>query len=63
MTKKHFATRNFQDAGTERSFERGAELTDVKDGALANYVAAGLATTEKPQAPIDTTSPAAKPAA
>lgn len=58
--KKHYATRDFKDAGTERAFEKGAELTDVEAGALANYVAAGLATTDKPETTAPT--PAAKTA-
>lgn len=48
MAKTYYATRDFNDAGTERSFAAGGELKDVDDGALANYEAAGLATTEKP---------------
>ena len=50
--QKHYATRTFKDAGPklgeEREFQKGAELTDVEPGALANYVAGGLATTEQP---------------
>lgn len=59
-TKKHYATRAFKDAGTERAFEMDAELTDVSAGELANYVNAGLATTDKPETSAPT--PAAKTA-
>lgn len=51
--KLHYATRDFKDAGTTRFFERGAELTDVSAGELANYRAAGLASIEKPMSPAD----------
>ena len=51
--KAHYATRDFKDAGTTRFFERGAELTDVTDGEIANYVAGGIATTEKPLSPAE----------
>lgn len=45
-----YATRFFKDAGTERTFEFGAELTDLDEGTLRNYAAAGVASTEKPKA-------------
>lgn len=45
--KTHYATKNFKDAGTERSFIAGEEITDATAGELANYVAAGAASTEK----------------
>lgn len=46
----HYATRVFTDAGTERRFEQDDELTGIEPGVVANYAAAGLATTEKPSA-------------
>ncbi|GGB21503.1 hypothetical protein GCM10011380_08850 [Sphingomonas metalli] len=46
----HFATRDFNDAGTTRSFKAGAELTECSDGEIANYVAARLASADKPAA-------------
>ena len=52
-TKPHFAQRDFKDAGTTRFFERGAELKDVDAGEIANYVRAGLASTEKPKSPAE----------
>lgn len=51
--KPHFATRDFKDAGTTRFFERAGEITDVTDGEMANYAAAGLASTEKPKSPAE----------
>lgn len=51
--KPHYATRDFKDAGTTRFFERGAEITDAQDGEIANYAAAGLASTEKPKSPAE----------
>ena len=48
--KPHYATRDFKDAGSERQFVKdGKPLTDVTPGELANYVAAGLASTDKPE--------------
>lgn len=44
----YYATRDFTDAGTERSFEKGKPLEDVDEGTARNYAAAGLASTEKP---------------
>jgi hypothetical protein len=49
----HFATRDFKDAGTTRFFARGAEITDAQPGEIANYVAAGLASTDRPQSPAE----------
>lgn len=49
-TKKYYATRDFNDAGSQRSFEAGEELADVKDGQLKNYEFSGLASTQKPGA-------------
>lgn len=46
--KPMYATRDFNDAGTEKSFTRGEKIT-AKAGELANYAAAGLASEEKPQ--------------
>lgn len=55
MSAKRYATRNFTDAGTGRSFKAGQELTGLKIGELANYEHAGLAGDEprKPEAPAD----------
>lgn len=39
--KTLYATRDFTDAGTERSFKKG-EPVDVEAGELENYEAAGL---------------------
>ncbi|MEG3084824.1 hypothetical protein U1707_14315 [Sphingomonas sp. PB2P12] len=53
-TKKPFyATRDFKDAGTTRFFERGNEIIDATDGEIVNYVAGGLASTEKPASPAE----------
>lgn len=49
----HYATRDFKDTGTTRFFNRGDELTDVAAGELGNYVAAGLASTDKPVSPAE----------
>ena len=40
--KTKFATRAFNDAGTGRAFAAGEEISDVEDGVLENYEAAGL---------------------
>lgn len=48
--KTMFATRDFTDAGTERSYERNKPITDVEAGVMGNYIAAGLATDEEPTA-------------
>ncbi|MBB3347319.1 hypothetical protein [Sphingomonas sp. BK069] len=48
MSKKHYATRDFRDAGTERHFAAG-EHVDVSASALTNYRAAGLVSTDGPQ--------------
>jgi hypothetical protein len=47
--KPHFATREFNDVGTGRTFGLGDDLKDVTPGDLGNYVAAGLASTERPK--------------
>lgn len=48
-TTTYYATREFKDAGTTRYFERGAEITEATPGQIGNYVAAGLASTDKPK--------------
>lgn len=53
QTTKHYATRDFKDAGTTRFFARGDEITDATDGEIGNYRAAGLASTEKPKDPAE----------
>ena len=45
-----YASRDFKDEGTGRSFEGGKPMSDVDEGTFANYEAAGLASTEKPAA-------------
>lgn len=45
-----YATREFNDAGTGRMFEKNAELTDIDAGVIENYRVAGLVTSEKPDA-------------
>ncbi|MGW8190159.1 hypothetical protein [Sphingomonas hankookensis] len=47
--RKFYATKDFTDAGTERSFEYGKEV-DVDEGTALNYEAAGLVSTQKPAA-------------
>lgn len=47
-TTPYFATRDFTDAGTGRSFEKADELTGIDAGTLRNYRAAGLASTTRP---------------
>jgi hypothetical protein len=59
--KTLYATRDFKDAGTTRFFERGAEITDASDGEIANYVAGGLASTEKPKPPAEAEQAALDP--
>lgn len=49
MSKTHYATRSFTDAGTLRAFEN-AKPVEADEGTLANYKAAGLVTTNEPQA-------------
>lgn len=46
--KPHYATRDFNDAGTTARFERGKAI-DASADEIANYVAAGLASTDKPK--------------
>jgi hypothetical protein len=55
-----YATRNFTDAGTGKSFEQG-KTVEGTDGELANYKAAGLvgAKTDVQAAAADTGGPAA----
>lgn len=48
---KMFATRGFRDAGLEKEFELGADLTD--EPGLANYIAAGCASDVNPNAAPD----------
>ena len=54
---KHFAIRDFNDAGTGRSFKAGEEIKDVPAGPLGNYEAAGLVADAAPKGadPIKTT--------
>jgi hypothetical protein len=49
-----YATRNFKDAGKERTFEAGKPV-DASEGELANYKAAGLVA-PKAEAAADTAS-------
>lgn len=51
--KTFYATRDFNDAGTTRRFAAGEEIKEAKPGELANYEAAGLASTEKPKSPAE----------
>ena len=51
-TRPHYATRDFTDAGTTRRFERGAVI-EAEPGELANYLAAGIASHEKPKPPAE----------
>lgn len=44
--KPMYATRFFQDAGLERSFEQNDKV-DVDDGVMKNYIAAGLVSDKK----------------
>ena len=46
--KKHYATRDFNDAGSGRNFAAGKPIENVGPGELVNYCAAGLATDQKP---------------
>lgn len=46
----YYATRDFKDEGTGKSFEGGKPMPDVDEATFANYAAAGLASTEKPAA-------------
>lgn len=46
--KTMYATRDFKDAGTGRSFARGEPMTDVDEGTVGNYEAAKLVTDENP---------------
>lgn len=48
--KKFYATRDFKDAGTGKSFAFGDPI-NADDGEIGNYAAAGLASDKKPEAP------------
>lgn len=63
-SKTPLAIRDFKDAGTERSFKAGEPVTDVEDGELENYRAAGLVTDSTTDAGETSASvaPATKPA-
>jgi hypothetical protein len=53
MAKKTFyAQRDFKDAGTTRFFSRGTAI-DADADVIKNYVAAGLALTQKPKSPAE----------
>lgn len=43
MSKPMYATRAFKDAGTEREFAAGEQITGVDAGTMRNYRAGGLA--------------------
>lgn len=45
-TKKLYAARDFSDAGTDKSFKLGDDVS--AEAGADNYVAAGLAAEEKP---------------
>jgi hypothetical protein len=47
--KTMYATRDFKDAGTLRAFE-GGKPVEADAATLANYKAAGLVSTDQPQA-------------
>lgn len=59
MTTTLYATRDFTDAGTGRSFAFGDELKDLKDGELLNYQHAGLASEGQPSKAAKAASAAA----
>ena len=62
MTKTTlYATRDFGDVGTERSFKAG-EAVSGKDGELENYKAAGLVSPDKPEAAAKAGADSGKPA-
>ena len=49
MSKKtYYAARDFNDAGTEKAFKRGDDLS--AEPGVENYAAAGLTTSTKPEA-------------
>lgn len=56
--KTMYATRDFKDAGTGRSFARGEPMTDVDEGTVGNYEAAKLVTDENPN-PVSEAAPVA----
>lgn len=45
----YYATRDFTDAGTGRSFEAGKPVDDIDAGTALNYEAGGLVSTDKPK--------------
>jgi hypothetical protein len=58
MNSKRYATRNFTDAGTNKSFKTGQELTGLSEGELGNYEHAGLAGDKPDEAPAADKVPA-----
>jgi hypothetical protein len=50
--KKYYAARDFKDAGTEKTFSVGDDVTS--EPGIDNYRAAGLASDKKPALPKDT---------
>lgn len=62
MTTKRFATRDFNDAGTGRSFKAGEELTNLTAGTLVNYEHAGLAGDQPGKASAPAKAPAKRTA-
>lgn len=56
--KKGFALRDFNDAGTEQSFKKGAAV-ELDAGTYANYEAAGLVSDKKPEPKAAAETPAA----
>lgn len=63
MSKPLYATRAFKDAGTEREFAAGEQITGVDAGTLRNYRAGGLASPQDSEAEKPAVSEAAEPAA
>lgn len=51
--KTLYFVRNFNDAGTGRSFEGGKRAVDLSDGEIENYRAAGLVSDQRPAAQGD----------
>jgi hypothetical protein len=58
MTTKRYATRDFSDAGTGRSFKAGDDLSDLTAGELFNYEHAGLAGDKPESATVADKAPA-----
>lgn len=58
MTTKRYATRDFTDAGTNKSFKAGQELTGLSEGELGNYEHAGLAGDKPDDIPAADKAPA-----